>query len=370
MLRIVLIDDEPSALAVMELLFSEFRGVCIAGRYTRGMDALQAIEKDRPDAVFVDIEMPGKNGLDIAVELADKYPEINVVFVTVYNQYAVAAFEASAADYLLKPVRKERLEKTIARLQKAEKGRNGRNGSREGDGGARIQCFGKFMVYAPSGAPLGWRTRKTEELMALLVYYRHRELSKERIIDLLWPETEVEKAGVLFHTTLYNLKKSLGEMGGRLELTKGSGGYRLQFEDLACDTEEFEKMIPSPEHNDDESIEAIERLLAIYAGGYFEEDGYLWAEEKRYELQSRLIGLCLEAGNYCLSMAMWEKAAEMQRSIIRIDDLNQEAYEALIMAYARLGNTGMLLQAYNQYISAMEELGITPESLEELKERR
>jgi len=50
--------------------------------------------------------------------------------------------------------------------------------------------------------------------------------------------------------------------------------------------------------------------------------------------------------------------------------LNQEAYEALIMAYARLGNTGMLLQAYNQYISAMEELGITPESLEELKERR
>ncbi len=149
MLRVMLIDDEPPALRNMELMLSDFENVHIAGMYTRGEKALAAIEKDKPDAVFADIEMPGKNGLDIASEIADKYNDIDVVFVTAYNQYAISAFEASAVDYLLKPVRKERLKNTVARLERRRsKGNNSDNEDRK----IRIQCFGKFTIYNSWGS--------------------------------------------------------------------------------------------------------------------------------------------------------------------------------------------------------------------------
>jgi len=115
MLRVVLIDDEPSALQYMEHILTGLPGVLIAGMYTAGEKALAAIAEDSPDAVFMDIEMPGKNGLELAGELAGKYPEIKVVFVTAYNKYAQTISQIGA-DYLLKPVRRERLNKTLKRL--------------------------------------------------------------------------------------------------------------------------------------------------------------------------------------------------------------------------------------------------------------
>jgi YesN/AraC family two-component response regulator len=86
MLRVVLIDDEPSALQYMEHILTGLPGVLIAGMYTAGEKALAAIAEDSLDAVFMDIEMPGKNGLELAGELAGKYPEIKVVFVIAYNK--------------------------------------------------------------------------------------------------------------------------------------------------------------------------------------------------------------------------------------------------------------------------------------------
>lgn len=113
MLRVVLVDDEPSALKNMELILSEFPDVLVAGTYTAGEKALAAIEQDKPDAIFLDIEMPGKNGLELAQELSGAHPEIKIVFITAYGKYMREAYEGVATDYLLKPVRKFRMEKTL-----------------------------------------------------------------------------------------------------------------------------------------------------------------------------------------------------------------------------------------------------------------
>jgi YesN/AraC family two-component response regulator len=118
MLRVVLIDDEPSALANMEHILAEVPGVLIAGTYTAGGNALAAVEKDKPDAVFLDIEMLGKNGLELAKELSGTHPEIKVVFVTAYAKYRKEAYRG-ATDYLLKPVRKTRVKKTLDILAKS-----------------------------------------------------------------------------------------------------------------------------------------------------------------------------------------------------------------------------------------------------------
>jgi DNA-binding LytR/AlgR family response regulator len=90
-----------------------------------GLSAVQLALQHHPDVLFFDIRMPGQSGLEAAAELADTWPDATddakpfplLVFVTAYDQYAIAAFEAQAVDYVLKPVRADRLAKTVARLQ-------------------------------------------------------------------------------------------------------------------------------------------------------------------------------------------------------------------------------------------------------------
>lgn len=82
-----------------------------------GGSALEAIARHQPQVAFLDIRMPGFTGLEVAAMLLDTSPQTQVVFVTAYDQYAIAAFDQGAVDYLLKPVARERLLQTISRLK-------------------------------------------------------------------------------------------------------------------------------------------------------------------------------------------------------------------------------------------------------------
>ena len=98
-------------------------GLRIVGRAANGLDALRLIDELAPDVAFLDIQMPGLNGLQLAERLAGDAaggnPAPRVVFTTAHEHYALQAFEHAAFDYLLKPVRRERLERTVARLKDA-----------------------------------------------------------------------------------------------------------------------------------------------------------------------------------------------------------------------------------------------------------
>ena len=114
-LRVVVVDDEQLAReGLVEMLERDSR-VVIAGAYGDALSALQALESVRPDALFVDIQMPGMTGLEL-VDLLDIDPLPAIVFVTAHDAFAIRAFELSAMDYLLKPVAAERLGQTLDRL--------------------------------------------------------------------------------------------------------------------------------------------------------------------------------------------------------------------------------------------------------------
>ena len=80
-----------------------------------GLEAIEAWKKHKPDVAFLDIRMPGKTGLEVAAEIGDA---AHIVFITAYDEYALKAFDSGAADYLLKPVEKERLMEAVARVKK------------------------------------------------------------------------------------------------------------------------------------------------------------------------------------------------------------------------------------------------------------
>jgi two-component system LytT family response regulator len=121
-LRALLVDDEPAAIDRMRALLAEHGGVVVVGEAGDGETAIERIVELAPDVVFLDVQMPRCNGLEVAASLADPRPRI--VFCTAYDEYAVDAFELHAVDYLLKPVARARLAHTLARLAKPDSSRS------------------------------------------------------------------------------------------------------------------------------------------------------------------------------------------------------------------------------------------------------
>lgn len=116
-MRVLLVDDEQLALDRLCVLFADIDGVEIVGQACDGDSALDAIARLTPDLVILDIQMPGRSGLRTAGEMPDEHrPEI--VFVTAHEQYAPDAFDVDAADYLLKPVRFDRLRQAVNRARR------------------------------------------------------------------------------------------------------------------------------------------------------------------------------------------------------------------------------------------------------------
>ena len=116
-MRILLVDDEPAALDRLEVLLSQIPGVVTAGRATNGREAVEQMQALAPDLVLLDIQMPERSGLSVAAALPlETRPEI--VFVTAFEVYAPDAFEVEAADYLLKPVRFDRLRQAVERARR------------------------------------------------------------------------------------------------------------------------------------------------------------------------------------------------------------------------------------------------------------
>ncbi|MCB9361289.1 MAG: response regulator transcription factor [Flavobacteriales bacterium] len=112
-MKAIIVDDERLARKELHNLLAKYPSIEIIGEYDNAEDAINEIEKQKPDLVFLDIHMPGKDGFGVLEELI--YVPL-VIFVTAYDEYAIKAFEVNALDYLLKPIQPERLDEAINKL--------------------------------------------------------------------------------------------------------------------------------------------------------------------------------------------------------------------------------------------------------------
>lgn len=133
-LRTLIVDDEPLALARMELICADIPGIVVVGTAQDGAAALRAIETLVPDLVLLDMTMPELDGLAVARALTRQDDAPVVVFVTAHDNFAVEAFDLEAVDYVLKPVTPERLERAVARAA-------ARRGQRAAGGGGWLAEF-------------------------------------------------------------------------------------------------------------------------------------------------------------------------------------------------------------------------------------
>jgi len=132
-IRTILIDDELPAQDEMSYLLSSHDDIEIVATADNAADAIEVIGREHPDLIFLDIQMPGKNGFHVLKEVMSLEQPPLVVFVTAYDKYAIRAFEENAVDYILKPVSSERLAASL------ERARNLMHPENVGDSGAVLR---------------------------------------------------------------------------------------------------------------------------------------------------------------------------------------------------------------------------------------
>jgi two-component system LytT family response regulator len=112
-IKIIIVEDERPARDLLKSYLEEFTELEVIGEYNNGFDGLKAINELKPDAIFLDVQMPKLTGFEL-LEVLEHHPE--VIFTTAYDQYAIRAFERNAVDYLLKPFSKKRFREAVLKL--------------------------------------------------------------------------------------------------------------------------------------------------------------------------------------------------------------------------------------------------------------
>jgi two-component system LytT family response regulator len=112
-IRTIIADDEPLARESLNRLLQGFEAITVVAQCTNGFEVIQMVKEKKPDLLFLDIQMPKLDGFDVLELLGDESPV--VIFVTAYDEYALKAFDTYAVDYLLKPVKPERLSQALER---------------------------------------------------------------------------------------------------------------------------------------------------------------------------------------------------------------------------------------------------------------
>lgn len=274
-MKIAAVDDETHVLERFERMVSGMTELNLCGLFETGEQLFDYLKVNPLDAVFLDIEMPGVNGLQLLEQIQNLNKNIEIIFVTAFNQYAVEAFELQALDYIMKPLTVERLGKTIKRLSKIN-----RTATRPGK--PFIQCFGDFEVFL-NGKALTWKSSKAKEVLAFLVHKNGVLVDWEKITDAVWPDFNSEKAQANFHATTYLLRKRLAEDGLSQILESERGNYRIVADKFDCDVYQLEEMLKTYHIRRKGDFRLLEQLVLK---GYMEASGYGWAYPRAAELDA------------------------------------------------------------------------------------
>ena len=215
------------------------------------------------DVAFLDIDLPGMSGVELARRLKALNPRVNVVFATGYGDYMADAFELHSSGYLMKPVTARDVARELENLRfpawSAPEGREGR---------LYLQCFGNFEAFA-DGRPVEFGRAKSKELLAYLVDRRGAVVTLREAEAVIWGEgTAGRPSGSYLRTLVFDLRRSLAACGHEDALVRRRGSLGIDVTQVTCDYYSF--------------LEGDPLALNAWRGEYMSQ--YSWAEATKAAL--------------------------------------------------------------------------------------
>ena len=363
-MKAIIVDDELPAMRMLEMLLNEIPQVKSIKTYLYGEDALSDAGTVLPDIAFLDIHMSGLDGITLAGKINEVSPGTAIVFITAHDSYAVEAFELNAYDYLLKPVRKERLQKAVEKIQKlsAVAGDKARESPT-----LFVRCFGGFEAKAKTG-PVSFSSSKVEELFAYLLLQKGRKSHKTVLLDTLFLSMPEDKALPYLHTCVYQMRKTLKEQAGdeMLQVEYTRGAYLLKGEQVKTDVEVF--LEAAEEGMKTGNLKMLDKAVSLYGGELLPQYDTFWSRELDQELVLLMNKVRRSFVQELCRMGRSDEALKYLKLEIKKNAVNEECNELLVDVLCYKGDIRTAKRYYAKYCQQMkEELGIA--AFPDFKER-
>lgn len=348
MIKVVLIDDENPALNYLTYLLKEYE-VEILGAFTNPMKAFESLGKLKPDVVFLDIDMPVMNGIELGIKIQSRLPEIILVFVTAYSQYALEAFKAYPLDYMLKPINEERLAKTLDHIAKILEKRDKKRKK-----SPYLRCFGKFEV-SNGAEPVKFPTQKARELLAYLICNSSQAVFRDELIYALFGYEDDKKNANNLRVTLYRLRSALAAAGINNEQLSIKEDYALGIQDGLCDFIDFYRFASANKSIDRDNIEDAMKIIELYKGDLLSDLDTFWVVEKREWARIQAEEMMAKAAFYYISDGEKLKAEKVLLQLIENNPLAEQGLLLLLDMYMEDSAVAKYGYYYKRYARLMDE---------------
>lgn len=230
-MNILLCDDENLQLLRLENTVKKILVNDTIYSYTNPKLAYDEMKDIKIDIAFLDIEMPIINGVGLAKKLKKINPQINIIFVTAYDNYALEAYNMHASGYVMKPVNEEKIKEELEGLRYPIEMKANKK--------LQVKCFGNFEVFC-DGVPLKFHRGKSKELFAYLVDREGSSVNMNELNAILWEE---DKSSYL-RNLISDIQDTLKEVGAQDVFVKRHNECFIDPTKIDCDAYEYKKNNP------------------------------------------------------------------------------------------------------------------------------
>jgi len=348
-LRAVLIDDEYPALEELTYLLQEYDAE-IVGSFTDPLTAYSFVIQKRPDVVFLDIDMPGINGLELGVRLKHSLPQLIIIYVTAYAQYALAAYKAHPFDYILKPVEQARFADMMENI-----GMVTNLAMKHRVEIPSFQCFGEFKG-ALGQKEIKFTTKKTMELLAFLLCNAEQKIYRDELIYALFNTGQHKKDANNLRVTMFRLRSALASANIGKEYLLVRDDYSVKVADNICDFVDFVRFVTGNRIIDKNNVLEAMRIIKLINGEFLNNIDSLWVTEKREWAMVQAEELIIKTAlYYAASEKSSENAEKLLTQLIDINPFSEHGQTALLDLYIKTENIGKFNYNYKRYVKLMKE---------------
>ena len=231
-MKIILVDDEELQLMRLESACKKVLPDATYFSYTNPITVIEKNKDNKFDLAFLDIEMPGINGIQLAKKLKKINPLMKVIFVTAFNEYALEAFKIHASGYIMKPVNEAKIKEEIDELSHPIELKPTKK--------IQIKCFGNFEVFY-NGEPLKFSYKKSKEAFAYLVDREGSAINVNELNAVLWEEDHPS----YLRNLIADIQNTLKSIGAEDVFVKRYNECYIDVTKVDCDAYEYKKDNPN-----------------------------------------------------------------------------------------------------------------------------
>ncbi|MDZ5711364.1 response regulator [Jeotgalibacillus haloalkalitolerans] len=362
MLKAVIVDDELLAIQRLQKIVEETNAVKVVKTFENGDGLLEEIIKSNIDLVFLDINLPESSGIELASEIIENNERCRIVFVTAYDQYALKAFELGALDYILKPYSSERVHALIQRHMTSTQLTSVK---------FTIHAFNYFHIKK-DGVELKnirWRTTKARELFSFLVQHSEGVIRKDVLVELFWPDLDMKSAYDNLYTTIYQLRKTIEELGIGVRIVNSNHGYEIEFNSVEYDVIEWAEGIDEIETLMNRKsqgylakvIKVYTRVKELYKGHFLSEESSVWKENLKEQYMIMFFSISREVIQLLMREELYTEAILNSLHIQKLYPHLDYPYFVLMQLYSKLDDRQNVEKHYEKLKEMLEkEYGTSP----------